>query len=433
MQMIKRLFPHYGEHRLWQIAYVCTLLIPAMLVGQRAVADILCMSAGLLFLLHCHITKRWDWLHDPAIRILFIAWIWICLAVTPLAYYNVPASAASAFPYIRFILLYAALRYWILADGKALKMLGVMLAVLLMLIALDTLWQYVHGISFTQNVPAESGRLTGPFGNVKVGIYLSRLLFPMLIVCLFFSLYEKKPARSVATYMALYFFILVVIAISGERAPFGVSMLGMVMALSMLMFTERRIRTTCFWTIAAIIFTAYTLIITQSWVYERFVHIAQILLDFRHSSYGQLFRIAYELGVDNILHGVGLKNFRELCLHFLLNGKVTHCNLHAHNYYLEWFAEAGAVGLALFMMFVALLIAECIKALRNCSGRRRLVPAFAMATLVVIFFPLVPTQSFFSNWPAILLWYSLGVAMASLSLCKKPPASVNAVPAQNLP
>ena len=49
----------------------------------------------------------------------------------------------------------------------------------------------------------------------------------------------------------------------------------------------------------------------------------------------------------------------------------------------------------------------------------RLLPAFALAGLVTNFFPFMPTQSIFSNWPAILLWYEISVAMASMNVLEK--------------
>jgi O-antigen ligase len=411
------LFTGDATHRLWQIAYFSALVIPFMLIGHRTAADVLCGLIGVLFLLKSASTREWGWLRDPLVTVLLIAFAWISFVVTPLAY-NVEASATIAFPWLRFILFFAAMKHWVLTHERPIKFLGVSMSVLLIMIAVDTFWQYVHGVSLSNNYSADSGRLTGPFNNVKVGIYLARMVLPVLGICLFFSLFEARTRLVVITYGALYFFILGTIAVTGERAPFGVSVLGMLTVLMVLMFTEKTMRRACLLLMVATLAAVYIMVVTQPWVYERLLHALEILLDFKHSSYGQLFWMAYEMGKDNLMTGIGMKNFRDLCFNYLTSGVVDHCNLHPHNPYLEWFAEAGVMGLLLFMAFIGFVLRECFRTLKNCSGKQRIIPAFSLGAVVVLLFPFVPTQSFFANWPAILFWYALSVALASLSLCQ---------------
>ncbi len=410
-------FTRDATHRLWQIAYFSAVMIPFMLVGHRTAADVLCGLIGFLFLLKSASKREWGWVKEPMMVSLFVAWAWLCLVVTPLAY-DIQASATIAFPWIRFLLFFAAMRHWVLTEAKPLKLLGSALAVLLIFIAVDTVWQYVHGLSLSNNYAADSGRLTGPFGNVKVGIYLARMLLPVLGLCLFFSLFESRAKLVFATYGILYFFVLGTIAVTGERAPFGMSVLGMFTVLSLLVLTEKKMRRLCLQLMGITFIAVAILIGTQEWVLGRLMHAVGILMDFRNSSYGQLFWMAYEMGKDNILTGVGMKNFREICTQFMASGAATHYNLHPHNPYLEWFAEAGIIGLALFMTFVWFVLRECLGVLRSCAGYQRIVAAFAVGSVVVLLFPFVPTQSYFANWPAILFWYALSVALASLSLCR---------------
>ncbi|MFO0388288.1 MAG: O-antigen ligase family protein [Alphaproteobacteria bacterium] len=410
-------FTQDATHRLWQIAYFSALMIPFMLVGHRTAADVLCGLIGFLFIIRSASKKDWAWVRDPLMITLFIAWGWLCVVVTPLAH-DVQASASIAFPWIRFLLFFAAMRHWVLVDAKPIKMLGACLSVLLIAIAVDTIWQYVHGVSLSNHYAADSGRLTGPFNNVKVGIYLARMLLPVLGICLFFSLMESRVRMVLLTYGMLYFFILGTIAVTGERAPFGMSVLGMLTVLGALALMEKNLRAQSLALVAVMCGIVYLMVTTQDWVYGRLLHAAEILMDFRNSSYGQLFWMAYEMGKDNLITGVGMKNFRLICEQFIASGLANHHNLHPHNPYLEWFSEAGLPGLMLFIGFVGLVLRECITSVIGNAGRYRMIAIFALGSVVVLLFPFVPTQSFFANWPAILFWYALSVALASLSLCQ---------------
>ncbi len=411
------LFTRDATHRLWQIAYFSALVIPYMLVGHRTAADVLCGLIGFLFLLKSATKREWGWLREPMMVVLFAAWAWLCLVVTPLAY-NIESSATIAFPWIRFILFFAAMRHWVLVEEKPIKFLGACLSVLIIAIAVDTVWQYVHGLSLSNNYAADSGRLTGPFGNVKVGIYLARMLLPMLGICLFFSLYEMRARLVLFTYGALYFFVLGTIAVTGERVPFAISVLGMLTVLGILLVMEKSMRKICLGLIAVTLGAVYVMVVTQEWVRGRIGHAIDILMDFWHSAYGQLFWMGYEMGREHLLTGIGMKNFRDLCINFMSTTHVTHCNLHPHNPYLEWFAEAGLVGFILFVLFVVLVCRTCIMAIAANAGRYRSVAAFALGSVIVLLFPFVPTQSFFANWPAILFWYALSVALSSLALTR---------------
>lgn len=412
------LFTRDAHHRLWQLAFFAVLMIPPMLVLHRTAAEFLVGGIDVLFLLNSVSKKEWGWLRDPFFMILTAAWAWMVLVVTPFAQ-DIAASASIALPWGRFILFFTAMRYWVLTEARSFKVLASWMAVLLILIVVDTIWQYVFGVSLSNHYMENSGRLTGPFSNVKVGIYLSRMILPTIGLCLYFSFDETRKKTAIITYILLFCLVLVTIAISGERAPFGTAAAGVITALCVIAFKEQKARLASLVMIAVIISMVYMLISTQAWVYGRLLYTLDLLMDFRYTSYGQLFWMAWDMGEKHLLTGVGMRNFRILAEIYVSNGLADHYNLHPHHPYLEWFAEAGLIGLSLFVCFAGMLFAKVFSVLRHTHGRESLIAAFALGTLMVLFFPLVPTQSFFANWPAIVFWFPLSVAIASLQQCKR--------------
>jgi O-antigen ligase len=398
----------------WRIAYAAALLIPWMLIFKRGGAEICTVAIDVLFLWHSIKNQSWAWCKDPVLRVCLVAWLWLLLVVTPFAVDRLP-SFSVALPWVRYLLLYASLRYWVLVRREALQWLSYMLFFMLSLVALDTLWQYFTGTTLTRHAVAASGRLTGPMDNVKVGIFVTKLLLPPIGITLFFSLAAKQPQRALAIVTFLLLCVILVI-LSGERTALVSTMLGILIATSILMTGGRKSRIAGLTLIACLGAIFLILFTTQSFVQKRAMVLYDNLHEFRHSSYGQLFYTGTELGKQHWVTGTGLKGFRELCFDLLDAKLVTHCNLHPHNPYIEWFAEAGLVGLLLFITMVGLLIRQCLQALPHYQGIARIIPATALGTLAVHFFPLMVTQSIFSNWPAILLWYSVGMAIAMLNI-----------------
>ena len=409
------------ENKKWWLAYIATMVLPWALIFNRSIADICCIIIGVLFLCQSYSNKNWNWLKSPFVKVGLLAWAWLMLVVSPLAL--VPEeSFGVAVPWIRYIILFAALQYWLLVKPEPLLLLVKILAVMVGFVVIDTLWQYLYDMSLSGNMRYDSGRLTGPMDNVKVGIFIAKMSLPTAGICLFFSLHKKQ-------YLWMVFTIFLIIAseaiilLSGERTAFVSSMIGLFSMIFLLAMTERKMRIAVPFLI--ILFTAlsFFMIKTQDWVLFRAVTFRDTVLTFGESVYGKLFKAANIIGTDNWLSGAGLKGFRILCepieyAQYKFCNTYAYCNLHPHNTYLEWFSEAGGIGLLLYSTMVIILLVTSLRYFRANSGIYRLLPAVAFGTVFINFFPIMVTQSIFSNWPAILLWYCVAVSFSALNLCK---------------
>jgi O-antigen ligase len=405
------LFPGHGSYRdrLWLVAFGGVLLLPVMLIFHRGGSDVLVVLIGLLFMVESYLSRNWRWTEDRVVRVGLVAWAWMILMVSPFAY-DPQQSFATALPWFRFIVFYAALRHWVLKREEPLMIVAMGLVWVLALVMADTLWQYVFHISLSGNPIDSSGRLTGPMDNVKVGLYMARLALPALVLTLFF--FRDKPNWLIS--LALFWLVCIAtVLLSGERTPFFSLMLGILTTIGILIVSEPKRRSYYILCLLLLTLCFQILFHTQPWLQLRAHALYGTLYDFKNSSYGQLFWLGYELGKEYWATGTGFKGFRELCTDYLAAGTLTHCNLHPHNPYIEWFAETGPAGLAIFVALVAAFLQQGIRAVRAGGG---ILAAGALGVCIMQFFPLMATQSFFSNWPAMVLWYSLAIAFSSLNL-----------------
>ena len=144
-------------------------------------------------------------------------------------------------------------------------------------------------------------------------------------------------------------------------------------------------------------------------------HTAYDLDDFWAKRYGELFRRSVTIWRTEPVTGVGLKNFRRICVndHYKAWGPVEdRCYTHPHQVYLEWLVETGAIGFLGFLALVGLWGRDIILGLRRIDPLDYPIAVGACAALIVFLWPLRSSMSFFSNWNAILFWLMLGLALA---------------------
>ena len=392
------------------------------MIVNRSLMEWCVISIGTTFLLHSHKQKNWQWLGDPFIKVAFLAWLWIILVVTPFAL-SPNESFKIAVPWIRCVLLYAALKNWVLTDRKYLAILGNILASLLVFVIIDTIWQYIFGVSLTGNIRDEGGRLTGPMDNVKVGIFLAKMLFPCVGLFLIFKAENNISKARLLLGGGLLCTTIATIMLTGERTAFVSSMIAIFLSALMLALYEPRLRKKTTILLVIILTTTAFLIFTQEWVMLRAYEFYLTITNYKNSDYGKLAITGFLIGMSHPLTGAGLRSFRELCPTLNYSANTTYCNIHPHNPYMEWFAETGAVGLILFVLMICLLLYKCVTCFVKQNGHGRIISIFAFACIVTNFFPFMPTQSIFSNWPALMLWYSISVAMALLNVVERKKIS----------
>ena len=135
---------------------------------------------------------------------------------------------------------------------------------------------------------------------------------------------------------------------------------------------------------------------------------------FKESQYGAHQNTAYEIFKDNILFGVGLKNFREESKKSIYKNsdyKKTDERqaTHPHQIHLELLSELGLIG---YILFLILIIHSIIVSAKNYSVKK---DPYQLSTLIYILsclIPLIPSGSLFSTFFGGIFWFSFGLMIS---------------------
>ena len=383
------------------------LLLPALLLFSRALADITLVIIGAVFLYRSYRQKDWHWLNEPWFRLALVFSGYLLVLNTPFSLAPLESLVYSLF-FLRWPLFAAALAWWLLATQCRQKLFLQGLVVTCLLIAADTGWQYVFGTDWFGIEAFSDDRLTGPFRNPVAGTLMLRVWYIATFIVLFWQLSTRL---SLLTTLSVWFTGLVLIFITGERMALMLYAAGGLVLLPAIWgsYPGRR-----GWLVVGLIIMALlivTLIQSQPQTAARSIFsIGEKLSVFSESDYGRVFAGAWQVWQQDFWLGTGIHTYQAACEQ---RGVFSDQNLgctHPHNLYLELGAETGLIGL---LLFVLMLIAIYRQSLRQAIRQGVwLHAALSFSVLTVSFWPLTGGVSVLSNWIAALVWLGVGWVLA---------------------
>ncbi|WP_341365173.1 O-antigen ligase family protein [Thalassospira sp. SN3W] len=394
--------------------FLCT--IPAFLLFARGVADGALVLIGLLFLVRSAVYRDWSWVREVDIAILLMIWLILNLLVSPFAEFTGKSFGRSA-SWIRFVIFYAAVTRWILADEKAVRWVCKAFMITAAVAVADAFYQFFLGYSLLGGQPMEGGRLTGPLDRPNVGIYLAKTGFATLTLI---GAQFVRTSKQNKLYVALvgFPFLLAIVFLSGERTASVLSLLAISCGLFGLFLVGGK------WRYAAATIAIFVaagigaLLLLSDRIVARVMELVSVVNDYSNSIYGELTSLGWRLFAEHPITGTGMGNFGLVCPSYEAQGLISECHPHPHNFYVEWLSDTGLLGTLPWLAFVGILVWAGLRHFRN-GDRQSLVAGLYFGTLVLSLFPLAATQSAFSNWPAIVAWNSIAVAVAALRLSEK--------------
>lgn len=406
------------ESRLLLTARLLVLILPLCLTGGRAAVDIALSLVAVLFLVRSAVTHDWSWARSTWFKVGAGLWLWM-LFLSFFAY-DVGLSFSQAVPWIRFLLFAAALEVWVLDEIWMRRLLWVATATLVF-VSLDALLQYFTGTNIYGDPRWSEDRLTGVFERPRVGIFITKLMFPVVLGAFAWHAWRRGKILPTTLFVALVTLLLATVFLSGERMALLLAMLGLIFAA---VLQRGLVRKLVIGALTLAVASVLALAVFNPKMVNR--HVDQTIHTIEHlgeSDYGQIWNSGLHLVMEHPVLGAGMKNFRVACPTLDLPNPTNaiRCSTHPHNLYLEWACEAGIPGL----LGVILLIAVLFRRIREVAHRYGygvwlLGPTVSM---MVHLWPLGPSGSFFSNWAGGMLWLAVGWALAASRLIENTARS----------
>ena len=135
---------------------------------------------------------------------------------------------------------------------------------------------------------------------------------------------------------------------------------------------------------------------------------------FKESQYGAHQIAAYEIFKDNVLFGVGLKNFREESKKSIYENPDYYKtdqrqSTHPHQIHLEILSELGLLG---YIFFLILIFYSIIFSAKNYFVERNPYQISALIYILSCLIPLMPSGSLFSTFFGGIFWFSFGLMIS---------------------
>ncbi|MAZ33058.1 MAG: polymerase [Thalassospira sp.] len=387
--------------------------IPAFLLFARGAADGAVVLIALLFLVRSAVHRDWSWVRQSDIAILLVIWLIMNLLVSPFAEFSGKSFGRSA-SWLRFVVFYAAVTRWILVDQKAVRWVLIAFMTTVAVAAADAFYQFLAGYSLLGGQPM-TGRLTGPLDRPNIGIYLAKTGFATVTLALALYLSDMMKQNAFRIGLVVFPFALMIVFLSGERTASVLSLLAIGCSLVGLFLVGGKSRLAAAG-IAVFVFGGIGALLTISdRILARVMALGDVVSDYSGSIYGELTSLGWRLFTENPIVGTGMGNFGLVCPEYQARGLISECHPHPHNFYVEWLSDTGLLGTLPWSVFVGMIVWAGLRHFRN-GHSQSLVAGLYLGTMVLSLFPLAATQSAFSNWPAIMAWNSIAVAVAALRL-----------------
>jgi hypothetical protein len=386
-------------------------ILPAALLSRSAILNTLILIINFFFLFLIYREKKFNFFNNKYFYALLI--FWISLLINSIFSANILISLERAFGFIRFIILVFAIKYLLtLENSKYQKIIFLTWLIIFIVTTLDLIFESIFGFNLLGYVSYMPGRLAGFLNKeLKIGHFYSA--FMLIVVSTYYNLSKKH----ISTYLIIFLFLIISFLI-GERANFLRTLI--ITTIFIFLFEKGKLNKK----IIIITFLVITLGLiinftdkykTRFWEqflrpltktsYENYI---------LNSQYGAHYDTANQIFKNNIIFGVGLKNYRnESEKSTYENKKFSETDsrwaTHPHQIHWEFLSETGLFGYSIFIFFFVFVIVSNIRSL---IIKFNIYQLSSMLFIIASILPLIPSGSFFTTYGATLFWINFAVMIS---------------------
>lgn len=411
-----------NESKIHKFFEYLVILIPILLITGPFLSD---LSISLLSIYCLFIHKRY-FRNEKIIKyfIVYFFIFYILLIISSALAEDKILSFKNSIFYLRFILFSICFFYLLKNNERILLRLFFVLILCFLILIFDGLFQSyfkINIIGLQINEEYFGRRVSSFFGDeLKLGSYLTRLS-PIIIGLGYFFFKDRKGFK---IFLLLFiFFMEITVFLSGERTAFV--LFNMILFLLLLLVNDTKKLSVLIIFVVSIVVTG--LIVHDGPSKKRIINetIEDIIPNSHNSEfviinrqYHEHYLSAFQIFKDNILIGVGPKNFRVVCKQQKYNFSQYTCSTHPHNTYIQLLSETGIFSFllifGLFLIVFFLLLKQLyFKMIKKTSYLNNLEICILIHIFVSLF-PLTPSGSFFNNWTSIIYYYPIAILFWSL-------------------
>ncbi len=393
------------------------ILIPPFLITGPLIPEILMNLSNIIFLYLVISKKDYPYLYNK--YSLFFLIFYLYINFNSLFSENIFISLKSSLFYFRFYLMSLSIWY-ILENKKQFKSIFFYSFLFFQtLLVVDGLYQFIFNENILGWSKPHPDRISSFFGDEMImGSYLIKFL-PLLVSLFILNFIEIKNNKYIFYLIFILTLIYTGITISGERSAFFLGLVFFVFVFSFIKLKHYRkiflilsISLICTLLISIFKSEALKKRIINSTINSVIVFDSENKIEdlsiFSHNHETHI-KTSINIFKDNLLIGVGLKQYRVKCKDEKYYINRHSCVTHPHHTYSQFLAELGIIGTLILLYFNIYLLFKIIKTKFNHSNfKYSYVNFFILAGLFLSIFPLVPSGNFFNNWLSIVFYLPLG-------------------------
>lgn len=398
------------------VIFYLVISLPVVSIFGPFLSDFFLSLSSLLFLIYCVIKKNYKYFKN-IFFFIFLIWYFYLVFLSLASKYPLLSLQSSLF-YFRFGVFVLCVNFLIINNTKFLKFFCVSLLITFVFLTLNSFFQYFFYFDFLGN-KYDGTRLSGVFGDEKIlGSYLSRLA--PLFIGLTFIVFRNNN-KIVYLSIIILVFIDLLVYLSGERAAFF-NLLFFSVILIFFTYSFKKIRIIAL-VISLVLISLLSLynksnferMITKTIQQTNILNDKPNLFSIQHQV---IYSTSFKIFKDHFILGIGPKNFREFCKSEKyktftdLDWSVDGCQSHPHNFYIQLLVETGPLGI---LPIIVLYISLSFVFLKHffylvLKNKKYLNDNFVIisSSLLINFWPFIPTGNFFNNYVSFLIYLPLG-------------------------
>jgi len=425
-------------------------LLPLALISGPLIPELIILSSIIFFLIKVFKEKNFFYFDNFFFKVFLLFWISINISTIFSEYFFY--SLKYSLSYLRYGLFVLAISYLINNNGELIKTFYKSLLITICILLFDSYFQYLFDFNLFGFERPNKYILSSFFGDELIlGTYLMRLS-PLLIAMYFCVSIEEKTNFN--TYLFYIILIFPLIFLSGQRTPFYLSIIFLVCLIFILKIDKKLI-----FSLIISFLIIFSNIIVDNKKYEgigtgyKNRMISDIIYNYSNipehqkkkisenflkfifvsPSHNNLWFTSLELFKEKKLTGHGPNTFRKKCKDIdakkvydkslIKNNSLVYCSTHPHNYFFQLLAETGITAVLIYifiyLIIIKTLIVSYIHLNKNDPKHDLVINILLLLTIMINFFPLVPSGNFFNNHQNILIFLPIGFLINFVQFGKK--------------